>query len=91
MPSEKYEIVIHKYLADYMIEYGVIDINGNLYFPNSYEDLVSQNKLLKIGSNSVIVVGIIDDDTTLFKNIIENDKFESDELENYYFYKWKKI
>lgn len=87
-PSEKYEIVIHKYLADYMIEYGVIDINGNLYFPNSYEDLVSQNKLLKIGSNSVIVVGIIDDDTTLFKNIIENDKFESDELENYYFYKY---
>ena len=88
MPSEKYEIVIHKYLADYMIEYGVIDINGNLYFPNSYEDLVSQNKLLKIGSNSVMVVGIIDDDTTLFKNIIENDKFESDELENYYFYKY---
>ena len=88
MPSEKYEIVIHKYLADYMIEYGVIDINGNLYFPNSYEDLVSQNKLLKMGSNSVMVVGIIDDDTTLFKNIIENDKFESDELENYYFYKY---
>ncbi len=88
MPSEKYEIVIHKYLADYMIEYGVIDINGNLYFPNSYEELVSQNKLLKMGSNSVMVVGIIDDDTTLFKNIIENDKFESDELENYYFYKY---
>lgn len=87
-PSKTYEIVIHKYLADYMIEYGVIDSNNNLYFPINYEELVSQNKFLKIGNNNVMVVGIIDDDVTLFKNIIENDSFENDELNKYYFYKY---
>ena len=65
------ELVIHKHLADYIIKFGVIDEDGNLYKPSSYNDLVNSNKLLKLGNNSVKVVGIIEDDDNLYKEAKE--------------------
>jgi hypothetical protein len=70
VPTNNNEIVIHKYLADYFIKLGVMIVDNNTnndeykpeyYKPESYEQIISDQKMIKLGSNKVKIVGIIDD------------------------------
>ncbi len=79
-PQRKGEIVVHKYIADYAIQFGIKTTNGNLYFPESYLELVSNNEKIKLGNNEVVITGIIDDDNSLFLSAKETGVFENKEL-----------
>lgn len=83
-PAKPNEIVVHKYFADYIIKFGVIDLDDKLYFPKDYNDIISSKHKLKLGDNSVIITGIIDDDDSLFEEAKETGKFKNRELENYF-------
>lgn len=84
-PSNDREMVIHKYLADYMIQFGVMTLEGKLYFPKSYNDLVESKKEIKLGQNKIIITGIIDDEDSLFEKARKGGNFDSEKLENYYY------
>lgn len=58
------EVIIHKYLADCIIKYGVKGVNG-VFKPNNYKELVESNSYIKLGYNNVKIVGIVDDDDSL--------------------------
>ena len=83
-PINDNEIVVHKYFADLMIYHGIKDNNNELYFPSSYEEIVTSNKEIKLGNHNVIIKGIIDDDNHLFKRAINSGEFWSNDLENFY-------
>ena len=82
IPKTNNEIVIHKYLADNIMEKGIKDINGNLFKPTSYDNLVNSRRELPFGLNSVIIVGIIDDDNSRY-NDLSNQSIQQD-YSNYY-------
>lgn len=84
IPDKSNEIVVHKYFADYVIKFGIMTTNGELYFPKDYNELVNSNKGIKLGKNEVIITGIMNDDDSLYKNARENDSFESLKLNNYF-------
>ncbi len=85
VPTNSNEIVIHKYLADYIVKFGIKLVDDTLYFPKDYNDLVTSRKEIKLGSNSVIIVGIINDDDSLYINAKETGKFESQNLHDYFY------
>ena len=82
IPKANNEIVIHKYLADNIMEKGIKDINGNLFKPTSYDNLVNSRRELPLGLNNVIIVGIIDDDNSRY-NDLSNQTIQQD-YSNYY-------
>jgi len=84
IPKENNEIVVPKYFADYMMEYGIVLVDNNLYIPNSYEEIVTSKKEIKLGENKVIITGILDEDDSLFLKAKEDGYFESQELESYF-------
>ena len=82
IPKTNNEIVIHKYLADNIMEKGIKDINGNLFKPTSYDNLVNSRRELPFGLNNVIIVGIIDDDNSRYSDL-SNQTIQQD-YANYY-------
>lgn len=74
-PSNYDEIMIHKYIADYIMKAGVLLYNDSLsfkdeyYIPNSYEELIQDGKYLRLGSTKVKVVGIILDDLSRYEEL----------------------
>ena len=84
-PNKNNEIVIHQYLADYIINFGIKTIDDNLYFPTSYNDIINSKKEIKLGENKVIITGIIKDDDSLYSQAKETGTFESDKLKNHFF------
>ena len=82
IPKTNNEIAIHKYLADNIMEKGIKDINGNLFKPTSYDNLVNSRRELPFGLNNVIIVGIIDDDNSRYKDL-SNQTIQQD-YANYY-------
>jgi len=78
------EIIVHKYFADYIIRFGIIDSNNQLYLPKDYNDLVNSNRQIKLGHNSVVIVGIVDDDDSLFLDDKSSEKFKTDDLRSYF-------
>lgn len=91
-PTEYDEIMIHSYLADYIMKVGALKYNSSefkkdYYKPLSYEQIISDGMYLKLGSAKVKIVGIILDDNTKyekFKNIklSEIQKEPTNYLEN---------
>lgn len=77
------EIVIHKYLADYIIKFGV-KCQDEIFKPKSYEELVNSNKYIKLGYNDIKIVGIVDDDDSIYKKAKEKDIFLDDKLYDYF-------
>lgn len=74
LPINDNDIVIHSYLADLMIYHGVsaveiVDEKEKTvsYHPSSYDDILKDKKLLKIGSMRLSVSGIIVDDTSEYE------------------------
>lgn len=78
-PSKENELVIHKYLADFMIKFGVKDSNNNLYYPKDYQELVNSKKELKMGENNVVISGIMNDDNRVFLKHLNNEKLSDDD------------
>lgn len=75
-PKNEEEVLIHSYLADYLMYYGVLPYQEKenaykkeYYYPTSYEDLVNHGPYLKLGSTKVKVSGILLDDTDRFQNL----------------------
>ncbi len=83
-PNVNNEIVVSKYFADYVIKYGVRLYNEEEYFPKDYNDLISSNKEIKYGDNKVIVVGIMNEDDSIFKSAKEAGYFSDEKLKNFY-------
>lgn len=83
-PKNSNEIVVHKYFAEYMMKCG-IDTTDGLYFPKSFDEVITSNAKIKLGDNIVIITGIIDDDDSLYKNAKETGRFDSDELRTYFY------
>ncbi len=83
-PENNNEIVIHKYFADYIILFGVYDINNELYKPNSYEDIVNDKKSIRLSTHDVRIVGIVDDDNKVFRRSFITGEFWSNDFERYY-------
>ena len=48
LPKTDRELVIHKYLAEYIIKFGVMDNENKIYKPNSIEELINSNHQIKI-------------------------------------------
>lgn len=83
-PKNSNEIVVHKYFAEYMMKCG-IDTTDGLYFPKSFDEVITSNAKIKLGDNIVIITGIIDDDDSLYKNAKETGRFDSAELRTYFY------
>ena len=84
IPVNSNEIVVHKYFADYAIKFGIKLVDDTLYFPKDYNDLLNSRKEIRLGNNSVIITGIIDDNDTLYKEAKETGQFKSRSLEQYF-------
>ena len=83
LPETNQELVIHKYLAEYIIKYGVIDSENNLYKPKSIEELVNSKHELKLGDNKVTISGVVDDDNSQFEEYKNGDPINNYDLRNY--------
>ena len=84
-PKSDNEIVIHKFFADSMMAFGIKEINNELYFPKSYEEIINDKKEIKLGSKSVIISGIVDEDNHLYKRAMESGEFWSEKLERFFY------
>lgn len=91
-PTNYDEIVIHKYIADYIIQNGIYlyldkSIEENklkepeLYKPTSYEQLVEDGKYVQLGTNKVKIVGIVDEDMSKY-DILKNINYADITNEN---------
>ena len=77
-PEASDEILIHEYLAEQMMYFGVepyatpesiLTTTINYYYPSSVEQLLKDEKYLKLGSNKVKVVGVIKDNLQPFNHL----------------------
>ena len=84
LPRNDRELVIHKFLAEYIIKFGVIDSNNKLYKPQSIEELVNSKHELKLGDNNVVISGVVDDDNKQFEKYKEVPELNYD-LSQYYY------
>ena len=89
IPKTSNEIVIHKYMADYMIEFGVKTIDGEIYYPKSYEELINSKKELKLGDNKIVITGIVNDNDTYFLKEKNNENISLEEENISGTYMWK--
>lgn len=83
-PKKNNEIVVHKYFADYAIKYGIVLSDGELYFAEDYDELVSSNKGIKLGKNTVYIVGIVDDDDSAYLDVKNGGSFDSEEEREFF-------
>lgn len=67
IPNESNEIVVHKYFCDYIIKYGIKLYNDEIYYPKNYEEILKDKKEIKLADNKVVIVGIIDDDDSIYQ------------------------
>lgn len=82
-PNSSNEIVVHKYFAECMMKYGIVTTDG-LYIPKDFDEIVHSGKKIKLGDNTVIITGIINDDDSLYKEAQETGRFASYKLLNYF-------
>ena len=84
LPSNDREIVVHKYFAEYMIKYGIIDSQGELYKPKSIDEIIDSKHEIKLGNDNAIISGIIDDNQELYKKYQNKQTFDSEKLKTYF-------
>ena len=84
LPKTDRELVIHKYLAEYIIKYGVVDSENNLYKPSSIEDLINSKHELKLGENAVTISGVVDDNNTPLEKYKDGSSIYDFDLRTFY-------
>jgi len=96
IPQSKNEVIIHKILADTIIEKGIEEYTediGNIKFykPNNYEEIVNSNKKIKIGNTYLVISGIIDENLEKYNILksIPHKKAKKDYNDLYKEYKMK--
>ena len=77
VPEDNNEIAISSYLADYIIKYGVLKTDGEVFRPENYSDIINNNQLLALGPIGVKIVGIYDINKSKFSLLNTNDKLPS--------------
>lgn len=85
IPQKNNELIIHKYMAEYIIEFGIIDINNEIYQPKNINKLINDKHPIKLGSNEIYIVGVINDDNTLYKKALKSKYFETMELQQHFY------
>ena len=75
-PTTNEEIIIHSYLADYIMEAGIRLYKENqsiftndIYYPKNYQELMNKDNYYVFGSKKVKISGIILDDTKEFEQL----------------------
>lgn len=66
IPQNKNEVIIHKILADYIIEKGIAEFTEDgsniiFYKPNNYDEIINSNTKIKFGKTYLVITGIIDE------------------------------
>ena len=84
LPTTDRELVIHKYLAEYMIKYGVVDSDNNLYKPATIKDLINSKHELKLGENNVTISGVVDDDNSPLEKYKDGSNIYDFDLRTFY-------
>ena len=78
-PSNSNEIIIEKYLADYIIENSIVIYKYNdnnrliesFFTPKDYNDLIENGKNIKLGSLKINIVGIVDNELNNYSYLKE--------------------
>lgn len=83
IPDESNEIVVHKYFCDYIIKYGIKLYNDEIYYPKNYEEILNDKKEIKLADNKVVIVGIIDDDDSIYQEL-KNGVYDKKLFEYFY-------
>ena len=74
-PTEPDEILIHNYLADYIMKAGILLYNSSTsfkqeyYIPKSYEEIINPDNFYKLGSTKVRISGILLDDLSKYETL----------------------
>lgn len=83
-PKTMNEIVINSYLAEAIVEFGVTDIDENVYKPSSLDELIRDKRELKLYDLPVIVTGISKLNDDQFEPMKTNeDNFLSAKMTDY--------
>ena len=72
IPTSSNEIVIHEYLADYIINYGIKEKNGS-WIPQNEEELLSKTHPIYLGDNEVYISGILKEETSYTEESLEDE------------------
>lgn len=72
IPTSSNEIVIHEYLADYIINYGIKEKNGS-WIPQNEEELLSKTHPIYLGDNEAYISGILKEETSYTEESLEDE------------------
>ena len=72
IPTSSNEIVIHEYLANYIINYGKKKKNGS-WIPQNKEELLSKTHPIYLGDNEVYISGILKEETSYTEESLEDE------------------
>lgn len=72
IPTSSNEIVIHEYLADYIINYGIKEKIGS-WIPQNEEELLSKTHPIYLGDNEVYISGILKEETSYTEESLEDE------------------
>ncbi len=91
IPTEENELAISSYLAEQIMEYGIKDFRGHPYQPESFEDLVNDKHLIKLGDRAVIISGIYETDFSNYDYLKKEYSKLPQRIENSYNFLNEKI
>lgn len=77
-PTLNNEIVVTSYLADLMIRHGLKLIDGTIYKPQGYDELVNSKKEIALGDNQVVITGIKNVSNKILDEEKTNTAFDSE-------------
>lgn len=76
-PNNKNEIIINSYLADQIINFGIMLTDETIYKPPTYEDIINEKKQIKLGNQEIIISGIMPLDLTKYEELKYTNKNET--------------
>ena len=84
LPATDRELVIHKYLAEYIIKYGVIDSENKVYKPSSIQALVNEKHQIKLGDNLITISGVVTDNNEPLEKYKDGSNIYNKDLKTFY-------
>ena len=84
LPTTDREMVIHKYLAEFIIKYGVIDSENKVYKPKTIQDLVNEKHQIKLGDNLITICGVVDDNNEPLEKYKDGSNIYNQNIKTFY-------